>query len=106
MPAPSFLTGSSTSNFEYYRYLATPGEGSNADGKNVQITDVDSPLYIDEVSNTLSYLGYCTVGTVGSVPKFRLKKIEKIGTVTHISYPNADRSFIYIWDNRLGYTYK
>jgi len=67
----------------------------------------DFPQLIDEVSNTLTYVGYAlTVGADQGSAVWKIKKIEQIGTVWYVQYANGDDQYINIWNNRSILNYK
>ena len=64
---------------------------------------------IDEVSPTLTYVGFTKVGALVSEAKWQIQKIETIGSITTISLPlingEASANFFFVWNNRASYTY-
>ncbi len=81
-------------------------------------TDISDPIYhqervnidavtlIDEHSDTEFYIGVSKNGGDTTKPIWRIRRIKKTGNVWCIcGYPNSDQDFIFIWDNRLTYTY-
>jgi hypothetical protein len=60
---------------------------------------------IDEVSDTITYIGEANPGTSDSVPKWRIKRIETVGTVIKIRWADASSDFNKIWDDRASLTY-
>lgn len=65
------------------------------------------PSKIDEVGATLTYVGYCqNLGADPSLEKWKIKKIEKIGTVWEIKYADGDELYDNIWNNRAALNYK
>lgn len=63
---------------------------------------------VDEVSSTLLYSGVAARGSATSDPVWRIKRVQKVGTVTTSDYALASGeygAFNCIWDNRAGLTY-
>lgn len=66
----------------------------------------DYPLKIDEVTPTLNYIGYAqNLGANPSLPLWKIKKIEQIGTVWEIRYADGDELYDNVWDNRASLNY-
>lgn len=66
-----------------------------------------SPQKIDESSSTLVYVGYAlTSGADGALDIWKIKKIEKIGTVWEIKYADGDEMYNNVWNNRFSLNYK
>jgi hypothetical protein len=103
--APADTYGNSSNLFQYYSTIAKSTENTTADGDHIQITDANSPNYIDEVSATLTYLGWCVPGSATSSPVFRIKEIKKTGNVTTNRYVNGSMEYFYKWDDRAVYSY-
>jgi len=72
---------------------------------NNQGISIETPLIIDEASDTEVYIGTSISDSSTGRPVWRIKQIIKVGTVWNFGYANGDQSFAYIWDNRYGYTY-
>ena len=65
------------------------------------------PQKIDEVSTTLVYVGYAQVsGANAAQAVWKIKKIEKIGTVWEFKYADGDELYDNIWNNRYSLNYK
>ncbi len=67
----------------------------------------DLPLAgrIDEVSVDLMYQGWAEPGTLNTEAKWTIRKVEKVGTVTSITWADGNGSRDNIWDNRAGLNY-
>jgi hypothetical protein len=67
----------------------------------------DYPSKIDEATSTLIYIGFSqNLGTDSSIALWKIKKIEKIGTVWEIKYADGNELYDNIWDNRSTLNYK
>lgn len=67
----------------------------------------DHPSKIDEATATLVYVGYTkTLGADSSLGQWKIKKIEKTGTVWEIKYADGDEQYDNIWNNRGALNYK
>lgn len=67
----------------------------------------DYPVRIDEVNSTLVYVGYTqNLGVDSSLERWKIKKIEKIGSVWEIKWADGDELYDNIWDNRATLNYK
>jgi hypothetical protein len=58
-------------------------------------------------ANLLVYFADAQPGTLSSASTWRIRKLtyDGNGNFSFLSWPNADTSFSYIWDNRSTYTY-
>lgn len=67
----------------------------------------DFPTRVDEVTTTLVYVGYVqNLGVEETLQKWKIKKIEKVGTVWEIKWADGDELYDNIWDNRAALNYK
>ena len=67
----------------------------------------DFPVRVDEVTTTLVYVGYTqNLGVDQTLEKWKIKKIEKVGTVWEIKWADGDELYDNIWDNRAALIYK
>lgn len=64
-----------------------------------------SALRIDEVSASLTYIGDAETGTAATAAKWRVKKIEKTGTETVVTWADGNDKHDNVWDNRVSLTY-
>jgi hypothetical protein len=65
------------------------------------------PQKIDELATTLVYVGYAQVsGAPAGSAVWKIKKIEKVGTVWEIKYADGDELYDNIWNNRYSLNYK
>jgi hypothetical protein len=62
-------------------------------------------IYVDQ-SGTTKYTGTSQNSNNGGVAVWKIKKEWKVGNVTLMGFPNGSQDFIFIWNNRVGYTYK
>jgi len=60
---------------------------------------------VDEVSSTVTYLGFQSTGISVSSAYWAICKIEISGTITTTKWADGSRNENYIWDNRATYTY-
>lgn len=68
-----------------------------------------NPFRIDQVTSTLSYIGYVDTNIQGiheTESIWRIKRIKQTGTVWKIEYPNGDSSFDFVWADRALLNYK
>lgn len=68
------------------------------------------PSYVEQVSETLTYIGYIKPGIVVSdtdnEAAWCIKKIEQRGTLTKTTYAEGSTNFNLKWSQRGSYTYK
>lgn len=60
---------------------------------------------IDEVSPTVTYIGFAHFGAKMSEPLWRIERVTIAGTVTIIEYGDNSMEFNSVWDNRLTINY-
>lgn len=66
-----------------------------------------NPQRIDEITTTLVYIGYAQVSAPDpSLDLWKIKRIEKVGTVWEIRYADGDELYDNIWNNRFSINYK
>ena len=68
--------------------------------------DPEKTVILDEQNggDTL-YIGEARLGSDESGAVWRIKRLDKTGTVTSIQYANGSRRFNQVWDNRSSVTY-
>lgn len=62
-------------------------------------------LRVDEPTASVTYTGYAVPGSAEGDPVWLIKKVEKVGNVTSIGYPDASTLSDKTWSGRTGYTY-
>lgn len=60
---------------------------------------------IDEVSTSVSYIGWAVPGTLDAAATWRIMRMTLTGTVTAIEWADGDEDFDNIWDDRASLTY-
>jgi hypothetical protein len=73
--------------------LTDPFGGINTDG--------NFDVKLDEVSDTLLYMGIAQIGSDLSEPVWQIRKI----TDTGFGWAESTDDFVHIWDDRATYTY-
>lgn len=63
------------------------------------------PPLRDEVSANLTYLGWAPLGTRESEAKWKIMRINKVGTVTKSEFPNSRDNYEFAWSERATYAY-
>lgn len=78
----------------------------NRDG-SVGINGSNEKMYVDDTTTTdITYIGLADVGSNEGSSCWQIRVLDETGsTVKYGLYPNGDRSYIFIWDNRVTYTY-
>ena len=72
----------------------------DAYGYQTVIGKSDSPTRIDEVSNTLFYLGWAVYGAAEDRAVWRIKEISQTGSVWNQKYANGNEEFLNKWTER------
>jgi hypothetical protein len=67
----------------------------------------EQPAIVDEVSDTLLYIGIPANGSPGTdEPLWSIRRIEQIGTQVFIMWAEGLDNKTFVWDNRATYDYK
>lgn len=69
------------------------------------IVKSDAPTRIDEVSDSLYYLGWAKFGAAEDQPVWRIKEISQSGSVWNQKYANGNEEFLNKWTERGIITY-
>lgn len=80
--------------------LRSPTEGHDAHGRPSQIVKDEFPTRIDQVSDTLFYLGWAELGEDESEPYWKIRRIQQIGSVWYQEYAYANQFYRYKWTER------
>ena len=78
----------------------SPTEGHDANGRPSQIVKDEFPTRIDEVSDTLFYLGWAELGSSESDPVWKIRRIQQVGTVWEQKYAYGNQFYRYKWSDR------
>ena len=70
-----------------------------------QTKNVEELTYIDQASDSVTYLGYAKTGTATSAGSWQIKKILTSGSITSIAYADGNDDYDNVWDNRDSLTY-
>lgn len=100
-PAWGSLNRPEDTNWEEHSAVADLSTGRRF--KAVQ--SVPSKVAIDEVSDTVTYVGTTKPGVATTDPYWRIKKITVDGTETLIEFAGGSDSFTNQWSEHLTYTY-
>ena len=85
--------------------LKVPTEGTDAHGRESILTKDESPNRIDEVNDTLYYLGYAEYGSSESDEVWKIRRIRQVGSVWYQEYPNAQQEYRFAWTARAALSY-
>ena len=72
---------------------------------HIQTEDFDQKYIIDEVSSTLTYIGFAPPGSSESNPIWKIYRASVSGTITKVEYANGNSGYLNIWANRASITY-
>jgi hypothetical protein len=62
-------------------------------------------IFVDEVSTTLTYVGYAVPGTAASAASWRIARIQTVGTVLMKTWANGNTNYQNIWNDRASLSY-
>ena len=73
----------------------------------VNVTSVDTTfsIRIDQISDTLLYIGEGNLGADESAPVWSIKNMEQIGSVWRITYADGNQNKDNVWSDRLTLSY-
>ena len=80
-------------------------EGHDAHGREINLIRDDNPTRIDCVTDELYYLGWAEYGSDESEPVWKIRRIQKNGTIWEQKYAGGEQFFRYRWSNRSMLTY-
>lgn len=80
--------------------LRSPTQGHDANGRPSQIVKDEFPTRIDEVNDSLFYLGWAELGADENAPCWKIRRILKIGNVWRQEYAFGNQFYRYIWTDR------
>lgn len=71
------------------------------------VTSVDSyfSIRLDQISDTLLYIGEGNLGADESTPVWSIKKMEQIGSVWKLTYADGNQNKDNVWSDRLTLSY-
>jgi hypothetical protein len=72
----------------------------NSDTEDKRLT-----VRLDEVSDTLFYVGKALIGKVNSDANWLIIRYTKVGNVLMSEYANGSENFDQVWNNRASLTY-
>lgn len=72
----------------------------NSDTEDKRLT-----VRLDEVSDTLFYVGKALIGKVNSDANWLIIRYTKVGNVLMSEYANGSEAFNQVWNNRASLTY-
>lgn len=65
----------------------------------------DLQVVLDEVSDTLLYVGQAVAGVETPAAAWRIRRVSTVGVVTTVAYADGDANFDNVWDNRASLSY-
>lgn len=80
-------------------------EGTDANGREIVLARPEVPTRIDEVSDTLFYLGWAELATAEGDPLWKIRRIQLVGTVWEQKYVNGNEFYRNVWNDRASYIY-
>ena len=69
------------------------------------VQEVPQKVLVDEVSSTVTYVGFAGMGTATSSSLWRIMRVSVSGTVTSIEFADSNDLYDNKWDDRLTLTY-
>jgi hypothetical protein len=88
-----------------YGDITAQSAGTKRGLHTVNLGSAGLAISIDEPSSSVTYIGQAVMGTATSAASWQIKKITVSGTVTSITWADANDSFDNIWDNRASLSY-
>lgn len=80
-------------------------EGTDAHGRPSQIVKDEFPTRIDEVNDTLYYLGWAELNSDEDDNVWKIRRIRQIGSVWHQEYAFGNQFYRYKWTERSSLPY-
>lgn len=91
-----------TENISLVKYAT---EGKSADGRDISVVTNELATRIDESSDTLIYIGYATLGANENSNSWKIKRIQKTGTVWKVEFADGNENYVHNWTNRATLNY-
>lgn len=104
IPATIDVSNYDNLKFEVVAYSASGSPKLIANSYYTKRQTSDTML-LDEVSSTVSYLGYSPLGAATSTDNWKIKRILVSGTLTSTQFADGNENYDNIWDNRASLTY-
>jgi hypothetical protein len=80
--------------------IKQPTEGMDAHGRESQIVKDESPTRIDEVNDSLYYLGWAEYGASENDAVWKIRRITLNGTVWEQKYADGEQFYRHKWSER------
>jgi hypothetical protein len=71
----------------------------------VEVISAGLAVQLDEVSDTVTYLGKAQPGSTTAAGVWQIQRITTIGEDLIIEWANGSSEFNQVWDNRLSFSY-
>lgn len=81
-------------------------EGTDAQGRQSQVTRAEYPTRIDEVNSDLKYIGWAELGASEDSQRWKIRKIQRNGTVWSQKYAGGEEVYRYRWSDRSILSYE
>ena len=100
---PGIVYVPSVPNFDETDHtLPQPGED---DDLTIEVISAGLAIQIDEVSDTVTYVGRAQPGTVTGAGAWQIQRLTEVGEDLAVQWANGSAEFNLIWDSRLSYIY-
>ncbi len=80
-------------------------EGTDANGRIIVLSRPEIPTRIDEVSDTLFYLGWAELATDEGDLLWKIRRIQQVGSIWEQKYVNGEEFYRHAWDDRASLVY-
>jgi hypothetical protein len=81
-------------------------EGTDAQGRQSQVVRDEYPTRVDEVTDSLIYLGWAELGATVDDPRWKIRRIQQVGSVWEQKYAGGEEVYRFRWDQRSMLNYE
>ena len=77
----------------------------NKDNDSVTSQSFEEKKLIDEVSESLTYIGSAAPGTSTSLSAWKISRLQITGSITALEFADGNKQYDNVWDNRASLSY-
>ena len=81
-------------------------EGTDAKGRQTQVVRDEYPTRIDEVTDSLIYMGWAELGSDDDDPRWKIRRIQQVGNVWQQKYVGGEEVYRHRWTERSILSYE
>ena len=75
-------------------------EGHDAHGREIVLSRPEAPTRVDEVNDSLYYLGWAEYASLDDEPVWKIKRVQKIGNTWELKFAYGEQFYRHKWSDR------